>query len=454
MPQPDRQRYPERTILLHNLARVLDRDLQPSLRLESMKLAARTGQEDPAIRQQLAGVLDEPGLPDTFRNSVLEFLLQRDYPELAGHVVKLLPELEANTQLRQATLEWLSRHGGPEVLAAVVKLWAEEEPGGPSEPRFRLVVQRISGGTPWDEAILAALNDEGFSARGSGIAVLQARVEPATLKRRLLAMDAETPSMGALKRFISWFDYVPADGEEFVAVAILDSQHRDRLPATAKLYNTWKDQFGYSFNVRDFHLISRLAADPLWSNRPRRQVVRDIAAALKARKHISRATGGAAPGYEEDFWVNQDKLSIADLWNLMLVNNLLGRRRVQVALGIMADRDRADRTQPWGGLVFYEQGQAEAKIYPADATQGGDLLYVPTDMTRRHLRDALCLFHGHFESADNRLRAGPDKEEMRLAREGNYYGLVLTSVDKDHFAAHYYTPGGTVISLGVFPFGG
>jgi hypothetical protein len=102
--------------------------------------------------------------------------------------------------------------------------------------------------------------------------------------------------------------------------------------------------------------------------------------------------------------------------------------------------------------VFYENGQAEAKLYPA-STQAGenDLAYVPSMRLILDGRDALCRFHAHFENVDNRDRAGPTAEELQSAKRNNFSSLVLTTVSPDLFCAHYYNAAGQVVSMGVFP---
>ena len=39
------------------------------------------------------------------------------------------------------------------------------------------------------------------------------------------------------------------------------------------------------------------------------------------------------------------------------------------------------------------------------------------------------------------------------SNQGNFYGLVLTSIDSSTFSAFYYNPNGAVVSLGLFAFG-
>jgi hypothetical protein len=166
--------------------------------------------------------------------------------------------------------------------------------------------------------------------------------------------------------------------------------------------------------------------------------------------HAGQAEGDA--DYKDDFWLQVDKLSMADLWNIYLLNEMLSRARVQVSLRQMADGDMADRDSAWGGLVYYQNGQAYAILYPPDPrAKDGDLVYHPTQRFITDSRDSLCHFSGHFEKVNNKDRVGPTAKELEDARERNYYGLILTRTDKDGIAAHYYNPSGIVVSLGQYP---
>jgi hypothetical protein len=225
------------------------------------------------------------------------------------------------------------------------------------------------------------------------------------------------------------------------------------LPDASRLSLDWTKSYGYNFDIRDFHLLSRLARDPLRNNLKRTQIVLEIGQAFKTRKHVKHTpavTGGA--DYKESFWLQVDKLTMADLWNLYLINEMLSRPLVQSSLRLMADGDLADAKSAWGGLVFYLNGQAEANLYPPDPDAGiDDRVYQPTKRLILDGRDSLCRFIGHFEQENNASRAGPTTEELADANVYDYYGLILTRVDRNTFCAHYYTPNGLVVSLGKFP---
>jgi len=147
-------------------------------------------------------------------------------------------------------------------------------------------------------------------------------------------------------------------------------------------------------------------------------------------------------------------LTLAELWNLYLLVELLNKPHVQTGMRVMAERDHNDRTRAWGGLIYYRNGHAEPQLYEASKALGeNDLRYPPTLDVLRLGRDALCLFHAHFEKVQNLDNAGPNSEELADSRANNMYGLVVTSVNESAFAAHYYNPRGQVVSLGILPFG-
>jgi len=447
------QQYPRHTILLHNLQRVLDTDLPPEERMESLRLADRLGGGDPDVQAQLASILTQPGNPAPFREAVLTFLLKKDYPGLASHVTRALPQLAGQPALKEAVLTWLAQHPTPGVLSEVVKVWADEpNASAPAEAQYRQIVVTVSG-KRWDRALLDALNEPGFRARGSALEVLSRRLPRDELRRQLAGMAPRTEAVEAMRAFADLFGYVPTDREQLATAAWLYRNRKGRMTAAAELAGKWQDQYRYRFNIRDFHLLSRLSSDPLRNILNRTQLVLEISRALVTREHVARRSGADDAAPSDRFADNEDRLSIADLWNLYLLNEMLTRPRIQLALRVMSLRDQSDARSAWGGLVFYENGVAEAKLYWSDKA-------MPADDTRYHLsagalqqsRDALCWFHAHFRRWSNADRAGPTDEELAVAKEHNLYGLTLTSINDSRFCAHYYNPQGVVVSLGVFPF--
>jgi len=413
-------------------------------------LADHLGGQDPDGRDSIALVLADPKAPVELHRAALTFLMSRDHPDLAGHLMRAWPALSSDDRLRQAALDWLSRHPDPRVLAEIVKLWAKEPSAtGPRESRFRLVVAKIAGKS-WDRALLDGLNTPAFFARGSAIEVLSRRLTNERLCLRISRMDPKGRPMKALQFFIDRFAYLPRNRGELLAAVIILQMRRDMMPYAERLSGNWQQDERYRFNIRDFHLLSRVARDPLRDKLTRRELTDRLSRVLSRRQH---ALNGRITPRGNFGWLAA-KLTMPDLWNIHLLNEMLSRRRVQLAMKIMADRDRMDKRSRWGGLVFYENGQGEAKLYAPDRSAGeDDTAYAPTKRLIRDGRDSMCRFVAHFEKVSNISISGPTKGELLEARRGNYYGLVVTSISERLFSAHYYNHRGQVVSLGLLPFG-
>ena len=446
--------YPPRTVVLHNLRRVLDPKLSEADRVSSLNLVRRLDQDDPDVRSQLTGILADEANGESLRLAVLEMLLGKDDATLSGYAVRILPGLKADSPMREKILAWLGRNPAPGVLAETVRLWAQEKsPTGLEEPNFRQTVERISGKS-WDQALLDAVNTPNFPAAEQAIELLIARVPQDRLRAQVGAMQAPTDVVLSLQVLIRRFDYFPMSRPAILGSMALGKTPPAQLEDASLLAADWRQNYGYLFDVRDFHLLNELARDPMRKNLRRTQLILELARSFIKRPHVPRKILRASGPYDfsDQLSKHVDSLSMADLWNLLIVNEMLSRSQVQMALKRMADLDLADTRIVWGGLIFYESGQAEARLYPADTSAGADdLTYRPSAQLLKDGRASLCRFFGHFEKVNNAGRAGPTSDELRRAAEENACGLVLTRVSAESFCAHYFNPRGLVISLGTLP---
>jgi hypothetical protein len=435
-------------IIMHNIQRLLDKDLAVPARVESLALLDRLCDKEEDYLSQIASVLDQPSCPPQVTKATLELLLKRDYAGLASYAVRGLPSVgPENASFQQALMDWFDRHGDPAILAEVLRAWAAEpKADGPLEDRYRQLVAKIAK-KDWDQAVLATLDMTEFSARGSAIEILAKRLPPAQLRVRVMAVSPKSDAMIALQTCIDSFDYFPTAGGELLSAVCLYKSRREGFAQAARVNGTWRDAYGYKFNIRDFHLLRSLSGDAGYSQVTRAQLVADLTKQIDPRQHVR--IGGSQPA---TFAKLADSLTLADLWNVYLVNQMLGRQRVREAIRVMAENDRADLTGAWGGLLFFEGNQAEAMLYPADHSGGeNDLVYTASADCKNASRDSLGRFIGHFEKLSNAQRAGPTADELRDAKDNNYYCLVLTTINETTFAAHYFNPAGNVVSLGNFP---
>ncbi|MCE5279264.1 MAG: hypothetical protein ABFD92_10665 [Planctomycetaceae bacterium] len=444
-----RTSYPRFVVVQYNLQRALDNSLPTDKRIESLKLADTLGGGEPQVREAIGELLGDTKAPDALREGALTFLLRRDAPGLGETLMKHWPVLAVNDRLREAAMGYLERNPNSQVFEGILKFWAElPAVSGVDENRYRRVVESTSK-KPWAQALLDGINTPGFRAKGSAIKLLSRRLSGQELRTRIEQTPAQDPAMAALQLFLDRFNYIPADGPEFLAIVQAQQVQRKRLPDTERLFQLWQRNEMYVFNIRDLHLLTRLGSDPLrTATQGRLDLVAKVGKSFMGRTHV---VGGAVSG-SSGFTAVSDRLSIADAWNLFLLDEMLNRPGMQRAIGALAMGDRTDKRSQWGGLVIYENGMASARIYAPDRMSGeNDQAYVPTQRMLDDATDCLCRFVGHFDQPQNAKQAGPTRQELVDARNGNYYGLTLSSITESSFAAHYYTPRGLVVSLGIFP---
>jgi hypothetical protein len=450
------QEYATSTVMRNNIQRVLDPDLPADARVASLDLISSLVGPNGKLPAEVSTVLTQSDCPAALRKGILNrgvAVAARTNGGATVPVAKGGGERLPLTQLsqapagprRKATLQWLVEHPRREVLPDLAKLWASEAPNGADEQLFRQVVAKLGPGK-WHDVLLDSLNAKKFAARGSALSVLAARGAEIDLLKRVKLMTAKTVSVQAMQTFAEKFGYIPADGGELLACVIVYADEKGSLNAPVRLAGQWKARYKYKFNIRDFHLLSNLAADPLRNKIGRDELVKLIVAKLGRRRHVA---GGGGP-----FSKQAARMTMPDLWNIVLLDEMLRRQRVALALRILADRLRAGLSSPRSGLVFYESGKASAKLYPqsVDSTRG-DRDHIPERELQRAGFSALAHLHTRFETVYNGDRAPTSKRELAASNSGNFYGLVVTSIDSGTFSAFYYNPDGAVVSLGLFAFG-
>lgn len=449
------QDFTPRTIALYNVGRVLSAALPDRERVASLRVVEELDLPSSEACPALAQVLVDPSAPGEVRQAVLAFLAERRYPGLSDHVAAMLPEAK-DAAARTAMLEWLEEHPAPGVLADVVKLWAAEaRTDEADEARYRRIVEKISG-RAWDQALAEALNTEDFFARGSALEVLARRLPEPLLRAKVGALTARTDAVRAMQTFRELFDYLPKTRRELVATVVAEAKGRRALVMAADLANRWRGRSGYRFNIRDLHLLTGLSGDSMKNTRmSRAQLSLEISRALFSRRvnpaPSRRGKVRLRRGRLVDFDAQVQSLSTADLWRLLLLNEMFSRPSVREAFRISGLRDRADTQTQWGGLVFYGHGLASAKLYPPEAKRGDDQ-YDPGKQMLWDSLDAVCFFIGHFSKpADDPASVGPTSRELDLAKAHNVCGAVVTGLPDGGLNVAYLNPDGVVVDLGDFP---
>lgn len=435
--------FPPPVVRLYNIRRALDESLSPDERNESLRLSVLLAGDDPHALDEVWGLIGEMPMSGDFAQTALMALLKTNQPKLAPCALGALPLLPPG-QLRNSVFEWLSRNAQRDNLADLAKAWALERPDGRDESRYREVTSRVAG-VPWEQALLDGINAPSFFARGSAMMILASRVNVATLRAKLAVMTPRTEAMATLKSAVAQLEYVPANGAELLAAVMIYRVQGGTFAPAVNLNRRWRHGDGYRFNIRDYHLLSRL-------DDGRRMLNKDELIALLGRS-LARRQHVRCGAVRTDVFAEQIPfLSTPDLWNLYLLEQMFSRPRVGAALRVLAVNS-GEASRAYGGLVFCTNGKAEATLYESSSQGGGEgFKYVPAQRLLDDARDSMCRLIVRLDRS-SRQSPGPSKGDIEEAVAGNYYGLMVTSVSDDEFCAHYFGPSGVVISLGRFPYG-
>jgi len=446
--------YPDVVVAQHNLHRVNDTALPMNQRRLSLAVVAYLKDTVPEAMDSLINMFTDPATSPELRTELVSTLLNSNDPAMTPFIVEALQEPNLPATTSDAMLAWLSRNATGGTLTEIVKLWAAEPPGGPNESHYRKVVEQMQQ-QPWDQALMEALNARNFRARGSAIELLGHRRRRSELTRGFMALRPQTEAVAAIQTFINGFGYVPTNKAALVQTVVVYKTRQRTMPQVADLARRWArdPQHPYLFNVRDYPLLEGLPQIPDAAGMTRERLLVEMAQRQMQRNHpVYRAGGPAAARTSTRLGVQSDRVTMADLWTLWLLDTMLSRPRIQQAMGKLAALDRRDTRAAMGGLIVLEEGQAETKLYNADRQLGTDLHYVPEKSLAGASRKAMCRFVTHFERASNGDRVGPTLQELAEARRDNMSGLVVTTLSERSFCAHYYTPGGVVVSIGEFSF--
>jgi len=274
-----------------------------------------------------------------------------------------------------------------------------------------------------------------------------------TLRRRIAQLNGHTDAVRAMQRFGRDFSYTPRTGRELLATVVAFIGSGERLNRAARLADTWRSRYGYRFNIRDLCLLDHLAADTTRNNRMSPSQLRlEVSRAIAVRQAQAASPAGPALGAGRPVSFDQQAptLTMADLWVLLLLDEMLRRPAVQQALRAMVGEDRADRTTQHGGLIVRKSGQIEAKLY-LPAERRGDDRYLPSRKMLWDALDAACFFVGHFRQDETDPASfGPTPRELAMAAGQNTCGVVLTSLAGGGVNATYFNPEAVVVDLGRF----
>jgi hypothetical protein len=446
--------YPPVVIAEFNLQRATDTSLTDEERLESMRVVRAVNAPVTSDTDVLRQMLVNPETPDALKSEVMAYLETSGSTTSSRFVASALTNPNVSADTREELLAWASSTGGSDMYAEVVKIWATQPVGGDNEQVFEDLVEELSQNESWSAALVESLGTKGFMAKGSALEVLATRLSHDQFAAEIRAARPAHISIATLQTFLSTFDYIPQTRDELVRAVSLFKDERESFDQVAALYRKWNRADGYTFQITDYPLLKELVRNPGAVDTSRVRLMADLTSKMKDLRHQPHYTGGdSSANYNNRLYELKDDLTMADLWRISLLMDLLNRPSVRAGLEYLADRDEADTTTAWGGLLFYEGGNIEARRYPPlKEGADNDLAFRPTERMLSDADGAIGRFVCHFDDTDNANRVGPTRAELASAAVNGYAGMTITRLDEDNFTAHYFTPDGDIVSLGTYTF--
>ncbi len=448
--------YPPVVLAKHNLQRAMDTRLTDEERTASLELAIYLDAPSNETMAILAMIMADTDTPPRLQQAILAHLMENEYGDLTEFVVAALSQPELSEDMHQTLLVWVRNNADEALLADIVVAWASQPVGGNNELLYRQLTELAGRGGTWSDVLWANMVRREFTAKGSAFEVLRTRLSTEQFIQQLARQQPTHLSIATLQTFAGGFDYIPADRDEMLQAVYQYSTQQSAINAAARVYRAWRAGDAYTFQIHDLHLMGQLGSDAGAVRYTRAQMRADLARTMADKRHEPHYSGGEGDiSYEARFYRVEPDLSMADLWNIWLLESYLSQPQTTRQILLLADEDLANTATPFGGLMFLENGVVDARQYPADvgANRANDMTYVPSGRMLQDSRNALCRFICHFEAIENAQRVGPTPAELADAATGGYYGVTITRLNAQSFTAHYYNPDGEIVSLGVFSAG-
>jgi hypothetical protein len=183
----------------------------------------------------------------------------------------------------------------------------------------------------------------------------------------------------------------------------------------------------------------------------RDQLLSELRSRLASRTTTARsADGGARDPLSESLAQAEGELSWGDALHVLAIDDALREPGLAAQLFEHADRDHADTSTEYGGILLREPGGAPAALLypPRPAQRLSDKRFVAApEMFTQH-PSAIAHFHFHVQSTRNARYAGPGPGDRLYADRFGRANVVLTFLDDDTLAVDYYQPGGATLDLG------
>ncbi|MEX2217093.1 MAG: hypothetical protein WD768_23475 [Phycisphaeraceae bacterium] len=436
------------------VAAMMDRRKQPEWRLGAAKQAEAKAADDPKRLAAMDRLVWDEGHPDELRIYAIDQLIARDEKDFLDKLDRRIVLIPYGTPMDHIFALGKERRW-PHLSAMLVKRWAVPIRGVNDDNRKeRKWIGELNSDREVEQIVF-----ETFTSPDEHITAPQ-RVGAWALLNRISTQDqlmtalAEAPATTALvvdlKAAAADLRALPRHREGIKWLYFLrDPARADAWQqAKANVAKLSPDQ-RVGLAMRHLAILPLLDENTLAMNRT--ALLAAMHATLREEEiHTTSGRGGGLiSDYPQRLSDRQDKLSWADLATMRVLLRLVHDADVKRSLFEQADRDLANNTTEFGGVLDIVTGKPIAKEYPPMLRVSHNRQYAPTEEMIQHCYTGLAHYHFHAQAHNNSAHAGPGLGDIETAERLDFNFLVFTFIDKDRLNVDYHQPGGAVIDLGT-----
>lgn len=433
----------------------------PRTQLQAMEeLDQASDGRAPAYVDALHRAIWLPGYTPDTRRAAFERLERLDPEGLQRTLRQQLPRMTAWQGLT-LLCALIADRGWSELSPALVSSWARPTTHVPSDedrPEYAAMVRLFGADHVQDEVFRVFVESSRPAQQGLRTRAWEL-LERLGARDRLLTLLATVPVdetddlfLADLARGARELGIVPWNREEILWLRKLCSPEHadfwivaraaiDHLPAARRL----------ELELRDVPVVvacARHRPELLDRSVPElRAMLRDDLSGVARHSHGSNFDGFAT-GMTGAFGDVDDALTWGDLAALRLALDALARPEIRAHLFDLADRDRADGTTEYGGILQLDDaGRFEIREF-VPRVREHDRKFLASQAMMDAGYTALFHFHLHVQRERNGEYAGPGFGDVNYAQNTRTNCLVFTSVRADVLNADFYRHDRILVDLG------
>jgi hypothetical protein len=417
---------------------------------------------EPAAIDAVQGMAYRPGYDQELRLEGLAWLARVDRDTLLTTLRRRLPRVSDHDWLR-ALCAFVAEHNLIELDEALVSSWGRPWSGNlpdAERPEYLALLHMHGQGAPerivW-ETFLGATK---ASQNGLRFRCWDLLHRLGGRDRLIELVSAEPASDGGghpllrpLHEAAVSFGTVPWNREEVLWIHKLAEPERAGFweSVEAATSSLAPERRG-SLEIRDLSVVAAAAAHrPELLSASEGQLYTQIQRRIANERHFREQDPGFLPGKDIDHRLaaHRDQLTWGDLLAISMAIEAVETDQVRAHLFHFADRDLADETTEYGGVIDLDAaGRFNIREFPPRIRVHDRRFEAPQQMFDAGYT-GLFHFHNHAQKHRNGSHAGPGGGDMAYADNTRANCLVFTFVDENTMNLDFYRHDGVLVDLGV-----